>query len=272
MRTTLLLAALAFTAGSQIRLANGTLETPVLPADCFGTGKALTIEAGTFGCNTIEGGDGGGVPVGSILLIVSGACPTGYAEESSLNGKTLFGTLAANADVGGTGGNDAITPAGTIAWPAGVPTFAGAALSTHTHGTGTFATSAHSGTAVADHASHTHTYTDVIAHTHTIPVGATDDTSAPFDRADAGTNAAGANATTATGSTGVATGTTAGPSATLTHNVTQPSDHTLSGSSEAVSGGTPAGTVAWPAGVPTLNGTQFDNRSAFAKVIFCRKT
>lgn len=40
------------------------------------------------------------------------------------------------------------------------------------------------------------------AHTHTIPVGATDDTSAPFDRADAGTNASGANATTATGSTG----------------------------------------------------------------------
>ena len=38
-------------------------------------------------------------------------------------------------------------------------------------------------------------------HTHTIPVGATDDTSAPFDRADAGTNASGANATTATGST-----------------------------------------------------------------------
>jgi hypothetical protein len=40
------------------------------------------------------------------------------------------------------------------------------------------------------------------AHTHTLPVGATDDTSAPFDRADAGTNAAGANATTTTGTTG----------------------------------------------------------------------
>jgi microcystin-dependent protein len=38
-------------------------------------------------------------------------------------------------------------------------------------------------------------------HTHTIPVGATDDTSAPFDRADAGTNAAGANASTSVGST-----------------------------------------------------------------------
>lgn len=39
------------------------------------------------------------------------------------------------------------------------------------------------------------------SHTHTIPVGATDDTAAPFDRADAGTNASGANATTQTGAT-----------------------------------------------------------------------
>jgi hypothetical protein len=96
---------------------------------------------------------------------------------------------------------------------------------------------------VADHASHTHTYNQVIAHTHTIPVGATDDTAAPFDRADAGTNASGANATTASGSTGVATGTTAGPSATLTHSVTQ----------------------------PTFTGTAFDNRSSFVRVIFCQK-
>lgn len=46
--------------------------------------------------------------------------------------------------------------------------------------------------------SHTHVQD---AHTHTLPVGATDDTAAPFDRADAGTNASGANATTASGST-----------------------------------------------------------------------
>jgi microcystin-dependent protein len=56
---------------------------------------------------------------------------------------------------------------------------------------------------------HGHTVTDP-GHTHTLPVGATDDTAAPFDRADAGTNAAGANATTATGSnqTGVTVGNT----------------------------------------------------------------
>ena len=69
---------------------------------------------------------------------------------------------------------------------------------------------------------HQHTYTDVITHTHgvnvtdpghthTIPVGSTDDSSAPFDRADAGTNASGANATNATGT--ATTGITAGTSA-----------------------------------------------------------
>lgn len=161
----------------------------------------------------VSTGGGEGVPAGSILLIKSGTCPTGYVEETDLDGRTLIGTTAAAGNVGQTGGSDSITP------------------------------SAHTGTAVADHASHTHTYTDVIAHTHTIPVGATDDTSAPFDRADAGTNASGANATTATGSTGVATGTTAGPSATLTHSVTQPATHAA-----------------------------LDNRSAFIRLIACRKT
>ena len=64
--------------------------------------------------------------------------------------------------------------------------------------------------------SHTHVQD---SHTHTIPVGATDDTSAPFDRADAGSNTAGANATTATGGT-VATNQNAGGGGA--HNNLQP--------------------------------------------------
>jgi hypothetical protein len=44
-------------------------------------------------------------------------------------------------------------------------------------------------------------------------------------------------------------------------------DHTLSGSSESVSAGTPSGTNA----KPIFTGTQFDNRPAFVKVIFCKK-
>ena len=70
---------------------------------------------------------------------------------------------------------------------------------------------------VSEIPSHTHVQD---AHTHTIPVGATDDTSAPFDRADAGTNASGANASTATGSTTAVNQNTGGGGA---HNNIQPS-------------------------------------------------
>ena len=49
---------------------------------------------------------------------------------------------------------------------------------------------------------HTLQLTEIPSHSHIMPVGATDDTAAPFDRADAGTNASGANATTASGTAG----------------------------------------------------------------------
>jgi len=55
------------------------------------------------------GADGVGVPVGGIILIVSGACPAGFAEEASLNGKFVLGTVAASADIGTTGGQDTVT-------------------------------------------------------------------------------------------------------------------------------------------------------------------
>jgi hypothetical protein len=99
-----------------------------------------------------------------------------------------------------------------------------------TGGAKTKAISAHSGTAVADHASHTHTYTEVVNHVHastTLYRSAT--------TGAATTQIATSQDTSSTASTtfktdnpdgGVATGTTAGPSATLTHSVTQPSAHT----------------------------------------------
>lgn len=70
---------------------------------------------------------------------------------------------------------------------------------------------------------HGHGVTDP-GHTHTMPVGATDDTSAPFDRADAGSNASGANATTETGSkvTGLTVNNHAGAAASQAHNNLQP--------------------------------------------------
>lgn len=63
-------------------------------------------------------GAAGSIPVGSILLTLGAACPAGFTESTALAGKTLFGTLAANGDVGTTGGSDTITPAGNNSAPA----------------------------------------------------------------------------------------------------------------------------------------------------------
>ncbi len=76
------------------------------------------------------------------------------------------------------------------------------------------------------------------------------------NQAATATNIAASTGITCTSSNpagGVASGTTAGPSATLTHSVMQPSDHTVSGSTQAVSAGTPSGTVSAPnfTGTPT---------------------
>jgi hypothetical protein len=79
------------------------------------------------------------VPRGTILLMAA-ACPTGYVEVTALNGAMPLGTLAANGDVGTTGGSNTITPtvasltaaAQTVSWPVGVPTFAGSTLAATT--------------------------------------------------------------------------------------------------------------------------------------------
>lgn len=259
-------------------------------------------------------------------MIDSGTCPSGFAEDATLDGKTLFGTLAAHGDVGTTGGSDSITPAGsisasftgtpgivpaetisgsdaavsagtpngsvswpanpptfagnagtvpaeTISWPAGVPTFAGTALGTHSH-------------------------------------------ELPFIKAAGGTAALFMLASSVFG-----TGTSRAPESTITPTASTTSAAVLK--SQAITAGTPAGTVAWPAGVPTngtvsftpagtvswpasvptfagtalgthshgvgtltngtvnftpagsvnasFTGTGFDNRSAFTRVIFCKK-
>ena len=52
---------------------------------------------------------GGTVPTGLITLVYAGSCASGWEEATELNGKTLVGTLAANKDVGTTGGSDNIT-------------------------------------------------------------------------------------------------------------------------------------------------------------------
>lgn len=207
------------------------------------------------------------VPAGAVVIVMSGTCPAGYVEETDLDGRAPIGTLAANADLGTTGGADALTPAGMNS----VPTFAGQA-----------ATLSHAGLAVADHASHTHGYSDLVTHTHTVNVndpghthltqryptttgassGFTIDTSMSGTLADntlpTKSAATGVTATTDAPAGSGATGTTAGPSAVLTHGVTPPSDHSY----------TPAGTVT----APIFTGDSTENRGAFRRVLFCRKT
>lgn len=209
------------------------------------------------------------IPSGMIAMIVTGTCPSGYSENTSLNGKMLRGTVVANGDVGLTGGNDSVTPTtssisltavaqtftgssantsavsggtptgtngtvnftpvgtngtstvtplGTIAWPAGVPT--------HTGITATF-----SGNALATHA-------------HELPFQISTTTQIRQ---------------IASGTFGTGTSRAATAQQTTTANTTS----AAVALSQAVTGGTPAGTVnitsqgtiAWPAGVPTLSGS-----------------
>jgi len=245
-------------------------------------------------------GGGSSVPSGAILLIENGSCPATYTEASALAGRTLVGTLAASMDVGTTGGADTITPVGTntvptfsgaasavptatITWPAGVPLFTGNALATHTH---TFI-----GNALA---THTHTFTGnaLATHAHELPFQIPTTTSirqiavgtfgTGTSRAATATQTHTANTTSAAValSQAVSAGTPAGTNVAITAG-------TPTGANTAITAGIPGGTITWPAGVPTnsavnftpvgtvtapgFTGTPFDNRSAFVRVIFCRK-
>lgn len=184
-----------------------------------------------------------------------------YTPDGTVSQPTFTGTPNA------TSSDSAGTPAGTVS----APTFTGTPGATSSDSAGTpsgtnsgGAVDAHSGTAVADHASHTHSVTSNVSvdthasHTHTyteVPnhVHVQTTNNATTGATGAGVGAA-VDASTSGGPTtcwfstltntgGVATGTTAGPSAalthtannpavtsagpsiTLTHSVTQPSNH-----------------------------------------------
>lgn len=160
-------------------------------------------------------------PVGSVFISVVDTNPAtllGFGTWAAFAaGRVLVGLDASDAafdTLEETGGAKTVAAAGTVSQPT---------------------VTMNAITSVINH-THTVTITDP-GHTHTLPVGATDDTSAPFDRADAGSNTSGANATTATGSatTGI-TATTANPaggvaSITPTGTVSQP---TFTGSATSV--------------------------------------
>lgn len=109
--------------------------------------------SGNSWVSTGSGSWGAAAPSGSMLLMLSGACPAGYTENDALAGKMLVAGTTGAGDQGTTGGSNtatptgsnatvAFTPAGTnasgafsegaIAYPANVPAFTGAALATTT--------------------------------------------------------------------------------------------------------------------------------------------
>lgn len=174
------------------------------------------------------GGSGGSLPSGLIVMWhgLLSAIPAGWLLCDGTNGtpdlrdKFVKGA-AAGQNPGGTGGS-----------------------ATHTHAD--HPALSHSGSAVADHASHTHQYTDVPNHIHPVSdpghshltqryptatggsSGFTIDTSMSGTPVD-NTLPVKASATGITGTDnptgGVPAGTTQGPSAALSHAVTQPADH-----------------------------------------------
>ena len=222
------------------------------------------------GDSSNTGGGGSSVPAGCILMWTGllSAIPSGWVLCDGANGtpdlrsKFIKGAAAA-AEAGGTGGS-----------------------ATHTHAD--HAALTHAGTAVTDHASHTHSYSEIVNHTHPVTdpghthtqdahthtqnshnhtqdahshiitsqtattggatsyehgvldtssaeAEATETTATTVATNQAATatnqNATATNQSNTTGITtsnpvgGVASGTTAGPSATLSHSVTQPNNH-----------------------------------------------
>lgn len=202
-----------------------------LPTTCgVGVMFVRTSDAQVFVCSSTDawsqvGGGGSSVPSGSILLIDAGTCPAGFAEVASLNGRTLVGTLAANGNVGGTGGSDDITPAGSNS----APTFTGTPFS------------------------------DVINHTHVVNVNDPGHTHPEGYRNTGTAGTAGVQGASTANNANIATGVLS-----ATTGITA----TTSNPAGGVASITPDGTVS----APTFTGTPFDNRSAFTRVIFCKKT
>ena len=173
-------------------------------------------------------GGGSGLPSGAVVLVVAGACPSGYIEENSLNGKTVVGTLAGNSDVGAAGGSDSVTPAGSVSQP----TFAGGSDASSSVTAGTPAGS--------------------VSWPASVPTQAAD-TFGTTKFTTSGSGTAAFTSQTARGAISWPAGVpTFAGSALGTHQ------HST----------TATGTVSQP----SFTGTQFDNRSAFVKVIFCKKS
>jgi hypothetical protein len=215
----------------------GTPVTQRSTMNFVGAGVSVA-DTGSKTTVTIAGGAGEAFPIGIIIILGVATDPAtlvGYGTWSVVGaGKVLIGLDSGDADF------DTLAETGGAKTKA-ISAHAGTAVAdhaSHTHGVTT-------NVAVAAHASHTHTYTEVPNHVHVQSVNSATTGGLSGYGVDTSTNTSVASGySTANPTGGVATGTTAGPnaalthtvtnnavtsdgpSATLTHSVTQPSAHT----------------------------------------------
>jgi hypothetical protein len=235
---------------------------PISPIGC-GEGDRVSYRSATkdFGCTPAS------VPTGSILIIdgtTLSACPSGFTEIASLNGKALRGTVAANGDVGTAIGSDTATPT-VNSLTAAAQVFTGSALGTHTHSvTSNVAQNVFTNPTITWPAG-----VPTLAMNSYTPAG----TIASSSQTKFTTNASGSNANTTAARTFVGTpatltGTNSWPAGVPTASGGSVSLTNNAVTSEATSGGTPAGTNGTSAVTGTLN--SISTIPASIRVIFCR--
>lgn len=203
---------------------------------------------------------GGSLPSGLIAISLT-ACPPGFSEAAALDGKFLLGTLAAHGDVGTTGGSATLTPTGTISQP----TFTGtsgqatsavsAGTPAGTNGTVSFTPAGTNGTVAFTPSGTLAWPAGVPAFTGSAGAVPAQTISWPAGVPVFSGSALATHTHTFTGTLATASATTSSPKLVTANTSSGVAEQmTAAGTNAAISAGTPAGTVAWPAGVPT-NGT-----------------
>jgi hypothetical protein len=220
------------------------------------------------------------IPSGTISLITTGTCSSGWTQVTALNGVMLRGTLAATGNVGQSGGNDSITP--TVATlTAAAQTFTGnsvtssavsAGTPTGTNGTGTVTPLGTNGsvsiTPLGTNAAITAgTPAGTIS---ALTTGADSSTTGGVAKAIAQTPTFTGSALATHNHTFTGSSTTVGAQ-TFTGSSSVTSAEIFTGS--AMSTHTHTTTATGSNGTSSVTGTMnsFDNRPAYLNVIFCSK-